>query len=321
MAERTPFRESFMSRKVAFITGASRGIGKACAIDLAANGFDIAVTARTVKEGEWREHSSTLKESDASVLPGSIESTIAEVEKRGAKALGVAADLLDPASLGAAVTRTLDVMGRIDVVVHNGRYIGPGHMDLFMDTPMELLRKQMEANVFAPLIINQMVIPAMVAQGGGIFINITSGAAYGTPGNPAGKGGYGLGYGMSKGAFQRIAGFLNTELKDKGIKAFNVQPGLIATERIGQDMAKFGIKNDGAPMEVPAKVVTWLCTQPASETDRYMYETIEMQNFCDEKKLLPGWSGPWKAPAGNTNYPDLSAYNTQRLGKGEKLYS
>ena len=53
----------------------------------------------------------------------------------------------------------------------------------------------MEANVFAPLIINQMVVPAMIAQGGGIFIMITSGAAYGTPANPAGKGGYGLGYG------------------------------------------------------------------------------------------------------------------------------
>jgi NAD(P)-dependent dehydrogenase (short-subunit alcohol dehydrogenase family) len=310
-----------MSRKVAFITGASRGIGKACAIDLAANGFDVAVTARTVKEGEWREHSSTLKSSDPSVLPGSIESTIAEVEKKGAKAFGVAADILDPASLGAAVAKTLAAFGRIDVVVHNGRYIGPGHMDLFMDTPIEILRKQMEANVFAPLIINQMVIPTMVAQGGGTIINITSGAAYGTPANPAGKGGYGMGYGMSKGAFQRIAGFINTEHKDQGVRAFNVQPGLIATERIGQDMAKFGIKNDGAPMEVPAKVVTWLCTQPASETDRYLYETIEMQNFCAEKNLLPGWDTPWKPPPGNGNYPEMAAYNLQRLNKGEKLYS
>jgi NAD(P)-dependent dehydrogenase (short-subunit alcohol dehydrogenase family) len=308
-----------MSRKVAFITGASRGIGKACAIELADYGFDLAVTARTVKEGEWREHSSTLKASDPSVLPGSLESTVAEVEKKGAKAMGVAADLLDPASLGAAVTKVLDAWGRIDVVVHNGRYIGPGHMDLFMDTPVDLLRKQMEANVFAPLIINQMVIPSMIAQGGGTIINITSGAAYGTPANPAGKGGYGMGYGISKGAFQRIAGFINTELHAKGVRAFNVQPGLVATERIGQDMAKFGIKNDGAPMEVPAKVVRWLCTEP--EADKYLYETIEMQNFCWEKNLLPGWSGPWKPPPGNSNYPDLSAYNLQRLNNGEKLYS
>ena len=65
-----------MSRKVAFITGASRGIGKACAIELAAAGFDLAVTARTVKEGEPREHSSTLNESDTSALTGSIESVV-----------------------------------------------------------------------------------------------------------------------------------------------------------------------------------------------------------------------------------------------------
>ena len=310
-----------MSRKVAFITGASRGIGKACAIELAAAGFDLAVTARTVKEGEPREHSSTLKESDTSALPGSIESTIAEIEKQGAKAFGVAADLLDPASLGAAVASTLATFGRIDVVVHNGRYIGPGHMDLFMDTPVELLRKQMEANVFAPLIINQMVIPKMIEQGGGIIINITSGSAYSTPANPAGKGGYGMGYGMSKGAFQRIAGFINTELKDQGVKAFNVQPGLVATERIGQDMAKFGIKNDGCPMEVPAKVVRWLCTEPASESNKYLYQTIEMQEFCAEKNLLPGWDTPWTPPSGNGGYPDLSAYNSRRLRNGEKLYS
>jgi NAD(P)-dependent dehydrogenase (short-subunit alcohol dehydrogenase family) len=143
-----------MSRKVAFITGASRGIGKACAIELAEAGFDIAITARTVKEGEAREHSSTVKETDTSPLPGSLESTAEAVEKAGAKVLAVQGDLLDPASLGAAVTTVLERWGGVDVVVHNGRYIGPGHMDRFLDTPMELLRKQVEGNLFAPLQIN-----------------------------------------------------------------------------------------------------------------------------------------------------------------------
>jgi NAD(P)-dependent dehydrogenase (short-subunit alcohol dehydrogenase family) len=308
-----------MRRKVAFITGASRGIGKACAVELAEAGFDVAVTARTVKEGEWREHASTMNSTDPSVLPGSLETTLAEVERHGVKALGVAADLLDPASLGAAVTKVLDTLGRIDVIVHSGRYIGPGNMDLFMDTPMEILRKHVEASVFAPLIINQLAIPAMIAGGGGVIINITSGAAYATPANPAGKGGYSLAAGISKAAFHRIAGFINTELGDKNIRAFNVQPGLIATERIGQDMAKFGIKNDGAPMEVPAKVVRWLCTE--MDAEKYLYETIEMQYFCWEKNLAPGWSGPWKPPPGNASYPDLSGYNAQRLANGEKLYS
>src|SRR6516164_2965549 len=124
-----------MSNKVAFITGASRGIGKTCAIELAEAGFDIVVTARTVVEGEQREHSPTLKRTDTSALPGSLNSTVELCEAAGAKAMSVQADLLDPASLGAAVATTLERWGRIDVVVHNGRYIGPGHMDQFLDTP------------------------------------------------------------------------------------------------------------------------------------------------------------------------------------------
>ena len=88
--------------------------------------------------------------------------------------MAVPADLLDSASLGAAVATVLERWGRIDVVVHNGRYIGPGHMDLFLDTPIELLRKQMEGNFFAPLIINKLVLPSMIARGAGTIVNITS---------------------------------------------------------------------------------------------------------------------------------------------------
>jgi NAD(P)-dependent dehydrogenase (short-subunit alcohol dehydrogenase family) len=276
--------------KVAFITGASRGIGKACALELADAGYHIAITARTVREGEQREHSSTLRDSDLSPLPGSLEGTVGLVQEKGGTAMSVAADLLDPASLGAAVTTVLERWGQIDVVVHNGRYIGPGHMDLFMDTPIELLRKQMEANFFAPLMINKLVLPSMLARGAGTIVNITSGSGYGDPTKPAGQGGWGMGYGTSKAAFHRVAGFVATELGDKGIRCFNVQPGLIATERIAQDMRKFGITNQGAPMEVMGKVVRWLCTDP--EADGYNGRNIEAQFFCHERGLLPGWEGP-----------------------------
>src|SRR5690242_15347048 len=115
-------------RPVAFVTGASRGIGKAIALELAAAGYDVAITARTVHEGEAREHSSTLRRSDTRPLPGSLASTAAEVEARGRRALVLPADLLDHPSLVLAGEAVLREWGRVDVLVNNGRYIGPGHM-------------------------------------------------------------------------------------------------------------------------------------------------------------------------------------------------
>ncbi len=300
-----------MSRKVAFITGASRGIGKACAIELAEAGYDIAVTARTVKEGEAREHSSTIAESDTSPLPGSLESTTEICEAKGVRAISVAADLLEPESLGAAVTTVLERWGRIDVVIHNGRYIGPGHMDRFLDTPIELLRKQMEGNFFAQLIINKLVLPAMIKQGSGTIINITSSAGFADPNSAAGDGGWGMGYGTSKGAVQRIAGILKAELADKGIRFFNLQPGLIVTERMIQDMGKFGFSSKGTGPEVPAKVVRWLCTDP--EADDFNGKTIEGQAFCHERNLMPGWEGPTFGKVAMAY--DLSGYNLDQLVK------
>jgi NAD(P)-dependent dehydrogenase (short-subunit alcohol dehydrogenase family) len=293
-----------MATKVAFVTGASRGIGKAVAIELARTGYDVAVTARTVNAGEQREHSSTIAATDNSPLPGSLSETAACIVQAGRQALPVPADLLDQASLGAAVATVLERWGRIDLVVHNGRYIGPGHMDRFLDTPIELLERQLQANVVAPLVINRLVLPSMIEHGGGIVVNITSASGYGDPTKPAGDGGWGMGYGISKGAFQRIAGFLAVELGGQGIRCYNVQPGLIATERIGQDMAKFGIANVGAPPEVVARVVGWLATD--GEAPDFNGRTIEAQWFCHDRKLLDGWDGP--VPTANAiRYDDAAA--------------
>jgi NAD(P)-dependent dehydrogenase (short-subunit alcohol dehydrogenase family) len=277
-------------RKVALITGASRGIGKVCAQYLARAGYDVAITARTVQEGEAREHSSTLRKSNTKPLPGSLAGTADLVEAEGRRALLVPADLLDPVSLGACVATVLATWGHIDVVVHNGRYIGPGHMDCFIDTPVELIEKQMYANAIAPLHINKLVLPGMIERGTGTIISISSASGYGTPTRPPGEGGWGLGYGMSKAAFHRVAGQLATELGHHGLRFFNVQPNLIATERIAADMAEFGIENNGAPADVIGVVVQWLLTDP--EAAQLNGHNIEAQFFCHERGLLPGWEGP-----------------------------
>ena len=300
-----------MSRKVALVTGASRGIGKQCAIWLARAGFDVAITARTVTEGEAREHSPTVKASNTKPLPGSLASTAELIEAAGAQALPVAADLLDPASLGACVATVQERRGRIDVVVHNGRYIGPGHMDILMDTPVDLIQDQIVANAIAPLRINKLVLPGMIKRGSGIIVDISSAAAYNNPTKAAGKGGYGLGYAMSKGAFHRVASVLAAELEGTGVQVFNVAPGFIATERMAADMGDFGFAAaGGAPPEVVAAVVTWLATDP--KASQWNGLNIEAQFFCYEHNLLPGWEGPRVGPAPGPRY-DYSASNLRDM--------
>ena len=273
---------------MAFVTGASRGIGKAIAVHLAGRGYDVAITARTVADGEAREHSSTLHRSDTRPLPGSLTSTADLVRAEGVRTMTVPADLTDRASVTAAADAVIAEWGGVDVLVNNGRYVGPGHMDVFDETPLELLDAHLEANVMAPLALTKAVLPGMLERGSGTIVNITSGAAYADPPAPAGKGGWGLGYAISKGALHRVAGVLALELGDQGIRAYNVQPGFIATERMVQDMAAFGFDaSTGAPPDVVGAVVAWLVTDPAAAEPNG--RNLEAQDVCRELKLLPGW--------------------------------
>ena len=276
------------ARGVAFVTGASRGIGKAIAVHLARTGFDVALGARTLRDGEPREHSSTVATSDTSPLPGSLDSTASLVVAEGRRVLPVYLDLLDRTSLGAAAATVLERWGRVDVLVNNGRYVGPGHMDQLLDTPVELLDRHLEANVMAPVILTRLVLPGMVERGNGVVVNLASGSGTMDPPAPAGEGGWGLGYGMSKGALHRIAGFLAVELGSRGIVAFNLSPGFIATERIAQDMAGFGFDaSRGAPPDVVGAVAAWLVTSP--EARERNGDWIEAQEVCRDLGLLPGW--------------------------------
>jgi NAD(P)-dependent dehydrogenase (short-subunit alcohol dehydrogenase family) len=276
-------------QRVAFVTGASRGIGKGIAVHLARAGYDVAVSARSETEGEPREHSSTVSASDTTPLPGSLAATSVLVEAEGARALPVAADLLDRASLAAAVDTVLDAWGRIDVLVNNGRYVGPGHMDRVIDTPIQVLDDHLQANAIAPLVLVQRVLPSMLERGEGTIVNLSSGSALSDPPAPAGEGGWGLGYGFSKAAAYRIAGILALELGDRGIRAYNLDPGFVATERIAIDMGRFGFDaSTGAPVDVPAAVIAWLVTDPAAAEPNG--RTVDAQAVCRELGLVPGWS-------------------------------
>ena len=286
---RHPRAHGRRSRPIAFVTGASRGVGRACAIELARSGYDLALTARTVDEGEEREHSSTIRASDTSPLPGSLRSTASAVEAEGARAMVLPADLLEPEALVAAVDRVEAEWGGVDLFLNNARYVGPGHIDVLLDTPVEVIARHLQGNVLTPLEITRRLLPGMIDQGGGTIVFVTSASGYTDPPAPAGEGGWGLGYGLSKAAAHRIPGLLKAEHARDGIRSFLVHPGLTATERVVQDMKAFGFEG-GAPVEVIAKVVAWLADDEAAGA--YTGRNVEAQFLCHERGLLPGWEGP-----------------------------
>ncbi len=275
-----------MAEKTAFVTGASRGIGKAIALRLARGGYDVAITARSLQEGEEREHSSSMGRSDTSPLPGSLTTTAREIETLGRRALIRRADLLDFASLEAAARRTLEEWGRIDLVVHNGRYVGPGLKDFTLDTPVEILERHVRANGIAPFVLNQVFLPAMLEQGGGTVIYVTSNAAYRRPFANVEKGGWGISYAMSKAAGHSIAGVLSKEYADRGLRAFNLEPGATLTERIAKEMARPGY--DALVWESPdftAEAAFWLATAP--EADALNGKSMQAKELCREHGLMP----------------------------------
>jgi NAD(P)-dependent dehydrogenase (short-subunit alcohol dehydrogenase family) len=249
------------ARKVAFVTGASRGIGRGCALELAARGFDLVLTARTVTGAERYEHSPTVKRSTDAPLPGTLEQTAAEVRARGARAHVAKLDLARRDDWATAIDAALAHFGRLDVLVNNGRYIGPGHMDAFEDTPLALIEQMFLCNVFAPLGLIRLCLPIWKRQGGGIVINITSSAGQTETPAPIGKGGWGLGYSITKAAFSRMVPGLAKELRQHNVAVIGLMPGFVGTERMAIELGEFGFDASKAlPVENPGRVCAMLAT-------------------------------------------------------------
>jgi NAD(P)-dependent dehydrogenase (short-subunit alcohol dehydrogenase family) len=268
------------------VTGASRGIGRACALALADAGCDVAFTARTVKEGEGRDDSDA---GNNEVVEGSLERTAAEVAARGAQALPLVADLLDFDALRAAVRDTADGFGRLDVLVLNAVHTGAGSMLRIADTPVELLQTKLTANAVSQVVLVQAALPVLIAGGGGRIIAITSYAATHEPAAPVGEGGWGYAYAASKAAMHRLAGHLAVEAGPQGIVAINVDPGHVMTERMQANARRLGLEGryHGAPPSAPAAAVAWLAT--SAEAAEFNGQTVDGLKLVLERNLHPDW--------------------------------
>lgn len=278
--------------RIAFITGASRGIGKATALALARKGFDVVVTARTMEEGEAFEHGS--RESEVKALPGSLRETAQGVEALGRRALPIRLDLLDLDSIDAAVEATLSAWGRIDLLVNNGIYQGPGVMSPVAELAQVQMQRLFQGNVFSQVHLIQRCLPGMLAQGSGTIVNVVSESGMMDPPGPIGKGGWGFAYSASKAALIRMAGVMKVEYAGTALRFFNMEPGFVITEtmRLRPDMEAFASLYGGAPPEVPAETIAWLATDPgAAELNG---QTVFAQRHALAHALVPDWRAPRK---------------------------
>lgn len=244
-----------MSDKVAFITGASRGIGAESAVALANAGYRVAITARTLSDGEAHDHVGS-----ATALPGSLEATAAAVERAGGEALCLRGDILDQESMVAAAQAALDHFGRVDLLFNNAVYQGTGNVERLMRVTAEQMRSIYQGNVLTPLALVQTVLPGMLEQRSGTILNMVSLSAFHDPPAAGDEGGWGFAYPSSKAAVSRMAGSLRAEHPDAGLRVFNLEPGTVITEVMRMleiDEAIEAMFKPCTPAAI-ASVVAWL---------------------------------------------------------------
>ena len=176
------------------ITGASSGIGKASATLFAERGWNVVATMRNPEDG------ADLADRD-NVLVARL-------------------DLLDGDSIQTAVAETLDRFGTIDVLVNNAGYGAYGPLEA---TPMDVIRRQFDVNLFGLIETIKAVLPAMRAQRSGVIVNISS---------VGGRITYPLGslYHGSKWAVEGLSEALHYELAPLGIRVKLVEPGGVNTD-------------------------------------------------------------------------------------------
>ena len=272
----------------ALVTGATRGIGKATAVALAASGWDVAFTGRTVREGDGRDGSDT---GEGRPLPGSLESTAELVEGERRRALPLQADLRDQTALRGAVDRVVAEWGGVDLLVNNAVDTGPGSMVPIVELTVAQLETKLAANVVANLVLVQAVLPGMLERGRGTIVDVTSHTATADPPGPVGEGGWGLAYAASKAAFHRFAPLLAVELGHRGIRAYNVDPGYVDTERQQVNAAALGLvgRYSGAPPSVPAAAIAWLVDHPDAVANG---QTVKALKTALTHQLHPDWRDP-----------------------------
>lgn len=221
-----------LARSSALVTGAGRGIGRAIAMRLAAEGARVTLVARTAAQ---------------------LEDTAERIRREGGEAFSFAADVTQPAAVAAAVQAATERFGPPAVLVNNAGIPGPYGPVGVMD-PCAWWATQ-SVNVFATLLFMSAVIPSMRARHAGRIVNIVSSAGLEPVPHLSA-------YAVSKCTVIRLTETVDLESRPAGVRVFALHPGTITT-----DMAQLTIGSADAQRWVP-EGVAMLKNRTASESAR-----------------------------------------------------
>jgi NAD(P)-dependent dehydrogenase (short-subunit alcohol dehydrogenase family) len=185
----------------ALVTGASRGLGRALAEQLAARGARVALVAR-----------------DA----GPLRDVVAEIRGRGGDAHAIAGDIAAKDAVHRIAGQAQGLVGEIGIAVHNASTLGPTPLRLLLDTECEDLAEVLETNLVGPFRLTKVLAGAMAIRGAGVIVHISSDAAV----EPYPRWGA---YGASKAAQDHLSKILAAELDGTGVRVLAVDPGEMDT--------------------------------------------------------------------------------------------
>ncbi len=183
------------------VTGASRGLGRALAERLAADGARVVLVAR----GET-----------------ALAEAVGAIRARGGEAYGLSADLGDKLAVYPLAGAAAELVGPLDLLVHNASELGPTPLRPLLDTACEDLERVLAVNLIGPFRLSKIVAGSMALRGRGTIVHVSSDAAVNAyPGWGA--------YGVSKAAFDHLARSFASELGAHGVRLFSVDPGEMDT--------------------------------------------------------------------------------------------
>jgi NAD(P)-dependent dehydrogenase (short-subunit alcohol dehydrogenase family) len=245
-----------LNRKVALVTGASRGIGEAIAVRLAMEGARVVVSARTAEAGE-------------SKLPGTLHATVNRIRAMGGEATAIKADLSKEDERERLVAEAVAAYGPVDILVNDAAVTFFIPVEQFPKKRFDLM---MEVQVWAPFHLAQLVLPSMRERRQGWIVNISSGAGL-HPKPPYTRRGGGTDYGMCKAALERFTTGLASEVYDDNVAVNVVSPGLVDTPGVAvHGLINEQTKDRVQPIKYIAEAVYRLASgDPKTMTGRIDY--------------------------------------------------